>query len=172
VTIPWAQNDALFIAERTAGHEFELAVADALLRLGFAVQCKPPMHRADISKVALYADQQDILAGTWARPLWIEVKSRKLKFTDDPATFPYDTTMVDTLSGWQAKPAHPVAVVLISQATGAKLVVPVSTATQWGVEKQYDHTRGIMDRFLCAPRDVLRTWQEFTEWLEKQGRTA
>ena len=95
----------------------------------------------------------------------LEVKSRDLSFTADPASFPYETAFMDTVEGWAAKDVTPVAVAVVSQKTGAVLVAPVSKFDQWTKSTTFDRKRGFEVHLWNCPRTLLKTFREFVEWL-------
>ena len=95
----------------------------------------------------------------------LEVKSRDLSFTADPASFPYETAFMDTVEGWAAKDVTPVAVAVVSQKTGAVLVAPVSKFDEWTRRTIFDGKRGFNVNVFECPRTLLKTFKEFVDWL-------
>lgn len=95
----------------------------------------------------------------------LEVKSRSLSFTDDPATFPYETAFIDTVEGWKAKDVTPVAVAIVSQKTGAIVIAPVSKQPEWSQSRVHDRLRGFDITVYECPRIFLKSFREFVAWL-------
>jgi hypothetical protein len=163
----WFANDALFFEQLEEGHLWALRVGWRLLAEGFPVQVTKPTRRQTIADRGDYADELDIRVGR-SDPLILEVKSRALVFTEDPASYPYATAFVDTAKGWKAKWHKPVAVVLVSQRTGSMLVIPVRTTQEsWGIEKHTDHVRGFHERFYTVEKRWLQSFDALIGWLRR-----
>jgi hypothetical protein len=96
----------------------------------------------------------------------IEVKSRNRRFTEDPQSFPFDELMVDTVSGYNAKKVKPICYVVVSQITGAMLVIPGHTEQKWRKQKAYDQARGHSDTFLLVHKNSCKTWKALIEHLK------
>lgn len=160
----WFDDDALFVSQLRTGHEFAEYVAERMMREGLAVRVTPIEIRADIEDRHRFADEHDLTVGRH-RELRIDVKSRNLRFTS-AADYPYPTALVDTLSGWRAKIRKPSAIVLVSQVTGAMLVIPRSTEPHWAVRRRTDRVRNIDDSFLEVPTSLLKPLDELVTWLE------
>lgn len=159
-------NDDLFFSEARRGHEHALKVGARLLAAGLFVQVNPLTFRSDVSRRHDYKDEIDVFAmpAAGSLPVPLEVKSRNLKFTsrDD---YRYPTVFVDTRSGWDRKAVKPKAVVVVSQQTGAALVVPAKTQKDWHVVAKHDHVRGINDEWYECPLALTRTFAELVDWL-------
>lgn len=96
---------------------------------------------------------------------YVAVKSRALVFDADPASFPYETAMVGKTRiwrRWRETDKLPVAVLIVSQETGAIVVAPVSTASQWRQRTVIHLGEGFTN--WEVPRPLLRTFDEFVEW--------
>jgi 4-hydroxy-3-methylbut-2-enyl diphosphate reductase IspH len=91
-----------------------------------------------------------------------EVKSRRLTFTNH-LNYPFDTVFVDTVSGWQQKKVKPIAYLIVSQETGAIVVVPSNTASEWKTTTTFDRIRKFTDTWLTAHRHQMLTLKEFVE---------
>lgn len=163
MTKDWFANDDLFFDELAEGHEWAERVAAKLRAAALPVEVTPMRRRATIEHRHEFAKEVDLFVGSKRVP--IEVKSRRLRFTDDPATYPYNTAFIDTVSGWDAKEPRPMAVVLISQHTGGMLVVPPSTSPSWVRESRRDRVRNIQDTWYCAPKGQLKTMDSLIDWL-------
>jgi hypothetical protein len=161
----WFANDALFFQQLEEGHRWALRVGWRLLAEGFPVQVTKPTRRPRINDRGVYTDELDIRVGR-RDPLVLEVKSRALAFTDEPASYPYATAFVDTAKGWEAKEHKPVAVVLVSQRTGSMLVIPVRTSRKtWRTEQRTDRVRGISERFYTVKKEQLQRFDALVSWL-------
>jgi hypothetical protein len=161
----WFADTPLFVSQLRTGHEFAEVVAQRLRGRGIAVRVTPMEIRSDIEDRHRFADEHDLTVGRH-RKLWIDVKSRNLRFTG-VADYPYPTALVDTLSGWRAKTRKPAAVVIVSQVTGAMVVVPRSTEPSWTVHQRSDRLRGIEDSFLEVARELLRPFEDLAEWIQR-----
>ena len=159
----WEDNDKLFHEELTTGHQWATYVAGLLQDRQIRCHVNPIQFRDTYEDRQRFQNEQDILLD--AMPGAIEVKSRRLTFGSRPESYPFDTALVDTQTGWNRKSPKPLAVVLVSQTTREPLVVPVSTSKMWGRKSTYDKVRQINDTWLTIDRDLLRTFDEFVEWL-------
>ena len=160
----WFENDDLFRRELEAGHRWAQVVSQRFQGAGLHVEVTPLEWRKDIDDRHRFAGERDLLVGK--SHVHIESKSRRLHFTDDPATYPFDTAFVDTVSGWDQKPSVPVAVVLVSQLTEGMLVVPVRrTRAEWTIEERRDRVRDISDRWYCVRRRLLLPFDDLVQWL-------
>jgi hypothetical protein len=164
----WFSNDDLFRSELEAGHLWATYVADQLRESGIDAVLTPLEWRDDIDDRHRFADERDIEVGTSAGPVTIEAKSRRLPFSSDPATYPYDTALVDTVSGWERKSVEPKAVVLVSRQSRAMLVIPVrTTRSKWTIKSTRDRVRGIDDDWYQCPRNLLVPFASLVSWLQR-----
>jgi len=138
-------------------------VAQDLNQHGIDCKATPLELAKDIADRARFENEQDITFSSHSGCL--EVKSRNLRFTDDPQSFPYATAFVDTVSGWEKKSPFPLAVVLVSQITEAKLVVPVSTYEKWGKQHSFDRIRNYSDVWYTVNKSYLRSYSDLKAWL-------
>ena len=143
----------LFFREARAGQRYIEKVAERLRAEGLLLEVPPLTLRPTIDQAAAYLDTKDILC----RGRVLEVKSRRVDFTR-PEDFPYPTMLVDTVSGWQAKEEKPFAYVCISQKTEVIIATRGTDASNWVVERKWDHVRGIHDEFYLAPRSAWRSF--------------
>jgi hypothetical protein len=168
----WFDNDALFLEQLAEGHRWAEHAAERLRSAGIAVQVTPMEVRAHIDDRADFADEWDMSVGSRA-PCRLDVKSRNLAFTsiDD---YPFETALVDTVAGWEAKERHPHAIILVSQKTEALVVIPVSTRGSWTRARRFDRVRGIEDVFYEVDRRELRPIDDLVTWLRRRehGRHA
>jgi len=167
----WLSNDALFFRELSRGRRAELLVGTHLLSGGLAVYV-PELHMSPRqSRLDMIRDQEacrgsvDLYVSHLHSNVWLplEAKSRRLEFST-PANYPFETALVDTVSGWKEKAPKPVAVILLSQQTSQCLVVPVSTEALWHIERHHDPIRHIEDSFFTCPKHLLRTFDDFVSW--------
>jgi len=160
---PWGKNDALFRSEAREGHKWASFVADRLAEQNVSCRATELEFAADEADRERFINEQDIVL--LAQPGVIEVKSRRLKFSAAPKSYPYATAFVDTVTGWEKKSPKPLAVVLVSQQTSDMLVVPVSTHGSWSVTTSFDRVRKINERWYTVPSSLLRPFSELTDWL-------
>jgi len=163
----WLGNDELFKSQLGIGHKYSSLVADALRDHNLFVEVTPMVVRDTIQDRDLFNDEYDLLVAGRRR---IEVKSRDVNFTDDPGLYPWPTIYVYSKRGWNAKKTLPVAVVLISQHTEAKIVIPTSSSGTWKEKMTRDNVRNIEYAVLVADRSVCKTFVELAEWLKRQQR--
>jgi hypothetical protein len=161
--IDWFDNDQLFFAQATIGHQFAERVAERLRRSGCEATANPLQFRDKVSERWRFRTEQDVLVAA-PRKAVVEVKSRDLSFTG-PEDYPYATAIVDTVGGWEVKEPPPNAVVLVSQRTGGMAVVRTSTSSTWTTVRRRDHIRQIDDLFYEVERKSLTTFDEFVAWL-------
>jgi hypothetical protein len=158
--------DAVFHREIKDGHKWATRVANILNEQ--RILCHPtPLEVAETkADVSRFSQEQDVILDS--QPGWLEIKSRDLKFTEDPASFPYPTAFVDTCRGWDIKEPKPIAVVLISKKTGAKLVVSTKSQSQWNQKASFDTKRKISDTWYVVERSLLRPFSELVAFLQQR----
>lgn len=161
----WFTNDRMFRSQLERGHHWAGRVCDRLVADGHDATLGDLLWRETLADRHAFADEQDILVHLGARCLRLEVKSRNFAFTDDPATFPYASAMVDTCEGWDAKTSPVCAVVMVSQRTGGMVVAPRSTQDQWRTRRTWDRHRNISVRNYECPRTLLRPYADLSAWL-------
>lgn len=98
--------------------------------------------------------------------LWfgIEVKKKtKVVFTgrDD---FPYSSVYVGDLARWETRVDSPDYVVVYSEITAGRFVVPAYTRSLWRPVEPWPSASPI----LAAPRDCFKTW----EWMVRRLRDS
>ena len=142
------------------GIKIQRTVAVYLNAVG--IPCHVPSNQYDPDNPNPYAAYElDIVLE--AIPYNLEIKARTLSFTNDPASFPYDTVIVDTVKGYEIKEAKPLAYVLYSEATGCLLAVAPSTRPYWVKESLYASNVGFIDQFYLCPREYLRPMSSLIE---------
>lgn len=149
----WFENDQLFFEQLGIGHEWAEAVAARFRVAGITAMATPMTYRQTLADRHQYRNEIDLLVGATGAP--VEVKSRNLGFSEDPATYPYDTAFVDTVGGWDAKYPKPIVIVLVSQKTGAMLVVPASSQATWARTHTFDRVRNVQDVWYTVDRAQL-----------------
>jgi len=96
------------------------------------------------------------------RTRWIiEVRSRRRAFGPDPRHFPFELALVGTQRACNRR--EPVAaIVLVSQSTGACVVVPSSSRPRWQLSsiESWDGQK----QALYCPRGALRRFSDFAWW--------
>jgi hypothetical protein len=108
----------------------------------------------------------------------IEVKSRKEKF-DSAENFgqllrrkyKQSGIFVDTVHGWAQKSPKPKLIFMISQITGAIIVLPGRTQEQWTHGTFNDRRRGYSDTFYKADPELFITAEEAIQKLQKRQET-
>lgn len=162
-TARWLENDQLFFEQLEIGHDWAEKVATRLSAAGVGASATPMTRRSSVDHRHEYRNEQDVVIARGHRA--VEVKSRNLAFFEEPSTYPYPTALLDTVSGWNAKHPKPIAVVLVSQITGAMLVAPLSTSDNWTVTSAHDRVRGIDDRWYTVDVDDLIPFPVFVQRL-------
>ena len=140
----------------TQGHTYNEIVAQRLISEG--IGCTVPelelvTSNADIAR--LTKEEKDIILDNG---LVLEVKSRNLGFSEDPALFWQKDIYVDTVSGYEAKEIKPYAYVMVSQKSGNMLVVHSSTKDKWFKKTVTDPYRKVTDSFYKIEKKYLTTW--------------
>lgn len=149
-----------YAAAFARGIHVQRVVANYLNAVG--IPCHVPTNQYEPNNPKPYAAYElDIVLE--AIPYDLEIKARTLSFTTDPATFPYDTVIVDTVSGYKAKDTKPLAYVLYSEVTGCLLAVAPSTRPYWVKEYLYASNVGFVDQFYLCPREYLRPMSSLIE---------
>jgi hypothetical protein len=143
-------------AAMTQGHTYNEIVAQRLINEG--IGCTVPelelvTSNADIAR--LTKEEKDIILDNG---LVLEVKSRNLGFSEDPALFWQKDIYVDTVSGYEAKEIKPYAYVMVSQKSGNMLVVHSSTKDKWFKKTVTDPYRKVTDSFYKIEKKYLTTW--------------
>jgi hypothetical protein len=160
----WMENEKLFVQQLKVGNKWTEYVAEKLRENDIGAYATDLEIRDGVEDRYRFTNEQDILFNTM--PGCIEVKSRKIKFFDDPYSYPMQTAFVDTVFGWDKKVPKPLAVVLVSQITKEILVVPVSTENKWGTSTHFDKVRKITETSYTVDKGLLKTFSEFTDWLK------
>ena len=115
----------LFVRELAIGHKWSEYVAAVLNNSGIKCEATPMRIAQSEEERLSFATEKDVVFTEMTGH--IEVKSRRLSFSDDPNSYPKDTAFVDTEFGWNLKNPLPLAVVLVSQETSSLLVDRKST---------------------------------------------
>ena len=163
------ETDEIFLRELKKGHNWQLWVGYLLLKEGFAVRVSSLATRPDHDSIDLYGDDGDVKVTFPGKTVVLEVKSRNLYFTsiDD---YPYQTAFVDRVNTWRRKADNkPVAICLVSQPTGAIVVVPTSSESSWLVETVRDRVREYDRDYYLVNKICLARWESLLTWLKKQG---
>jgi hypothetical protein len=163
--LAWRDNHALFEQELKKGHKWQLKVGEVLLDAGIpAVVSGIQPVQYTRNKAYNYPEDRDIFIEP---DFVIEVKSRNLHFVS-PYTFPFDTTIIDTVRGWDQKEPEPRAVAIVSQLTGTILCINVQESKHaWTKEVIWDSVRQIRDNTYLCPKKYFRPFDELVEWLGK-----
>lgn len=95
----------------------------------------------------------------------LEVKEIAQHFTDDPTSWPFYKVIVDTVSGYDAKPTKPIAYIFVSKITGAMLSMATERPRDWEIVTKHDKYRDIDERFYFAPKSTLRPMSALIKYL-------
>lgn len=147
----WSQNDELFKKELLAGHAWQELPATFFKLHGFEVQTPELKIRESITEASKWLDSTDLIVEGFK----LEVKSRNEIFTS-AQSFPYETALVDTVSGYDGKIEKPLAYIMISRPTGSMLCLKAESSQGWTVQKKFDHVRKIEDQFYLCDRKLLQ----------------
>jgi hypothetical protein len=118
---------------------------------GYSVEAGVKAFRKSLADAKTFTQlEQDFLVNGKL----VEVKSRNLFFTR-PQDYPYETCLVDTVEGYNAKEEKPLGYIIVSTHTGAMLWLDSDVAA-WQIDKQADPDRGIEYAAYVAPKRLLR----------------
>lgn len=159
-----------FRKEATIGHTYTQKALHHLQNNGIKCHTTPLTFAPTPQDRKQYTNEKDIILHT--PPGCIEIKSRRLNYTNNPQTYPYPTAFVDTQIGWDLKNPKPLAVILISQKTDAMLVIPTSTHQNWKTTTTFDRIRKITETWYIVDKELLRPIDEFVEWLQRRQERA
>jgi len=151
-------------AAMTQGHSYNEMVAQRLQ--GEKIGCEVPELELVSSAEEIQRmteNEKDIILDNG---LILEVKSRNLGFSEDPALFWQKDIYVDTVSGYEAKKVKPYAYVMVSQKSGNMLVVHSNTKDKWFKKTVTDPYRKVTDVFYKIERQHLTTWASLVEDLK------
>jgi len=158
----WSQNDELFFSELKQGNSWQALPALFLTLQGFKVEMPNLTIRENIQEADKYKNSVDLVINGKI----LECKSRNEKFTSIN-DFPYETIIVDTVSGYDAKNPKPTAYIMISKVTGSMLCLPSHSSSKWTKKDIKDQTRQILDEFYMADKKLLLTMDKLVKYLEK-----
>lgn len=158
----WSENDALFKQELEEGFKWQQEVAKYFKEQGLNAIVPALTFRDNISDAKRYADLEDI--SCCGKNL--EVKSRKLRFTT-PLDFPFETVLVDTVSGWDLKTKRPDAYICISTITKQMICLPTNDISKWVKVERFDATRKIKDIFYECPKSEWKNINSLIKALKK-----
>lgn len=158
-------TDAEFVANLKSGKAWEEIVAERFCEVGFDAKAAPLRIRPGVAARRRFADNGDVLVTmpdfTWR----FEVKSRKVAFGDEPESYPYDEVFVINVRPWHRKLKKPPAIILISQETGAALVVPSSSEPEWRERKISNRAQGVSQDIYMVSRLHLKRWAGLLDWM-------
>lgn len=152
-------SDADFERRFKVGKRYEKYVADWLESCGLEVEYSVDDNIIEGRDVDHFTTTDtDIVVGGKV----IEVKSRAKTCTfTSPEDFPFDDCILDTVGGWKKKERKPDYYVVVSQVTGAMVVVDGSTSDEWEQRQVYDRLCGHKNNVFCAAKSLLHP----IEWL-------
>lgn len=152
----------LFKSEARKAQPYAQLVAARLRGAGIGCTADPLTIRNSIADIANYAGQQDIQLDAGG---YVEVKSKRVAFTDDPDTFPYENVLLKSVNGWRGFTMKPLAIVLVSRHTHKMVAVTTDTEPAWYVTHQFDRVRGVNFTAYTVDRNHLVTFSETVEYL-------
>ena len=156
----WYAQQQAALDDLLRGRRTELAIALDLLLHGFTIR----ISTLDPWGVRDYASDFDIEANG----VLVEVKGRAIEFSS-PADYPYPTIFLGSESQWLARlklGTTPEAIVVVSEKTGARLVVPRSSASTWVIDPHgRDVITGAAVVSYAAPRECARDFVDLVDWL-------
>lgn len=165
------KGTAFFVAQLSQGHKWAQYVATTLTDLEIPCYVNDMEVADTVEGRQKFHNEKDVVFTKMSGCL--EVKSQSCKFTNDPNSWPYKRSIVDTALGWSRKNPRPLATILVCIHNGSMLVIPSSTESQWIVEEKYDRYRQITDNFLTVDPSLLRPFDELADWLlKRQNRFA
>jgi hypothetical protein len=159
----WFADEEAFARQLARGRRTELAVAAPLLPLGLWMRVGrlQPRHGLANHDDTL-TDQADIeIEGGHL----LEIKARNFPFTG-PDDYPYDTALIGAVRRWTTRPHQPCAVIIISEPTGAAIVIPTNTRPDWTTEDHYDTHRHFTETSYAAPRHTYLHWHRLITHLQ------
>lgn len=162
---PWKENDELFFSELKTGHAWQSLPALFFRLNKLHVEIPQLSIRENIEQADQWIQTVDLIV----EGVHLEVKSRNESFTS-PATFPYDTILVDTCKSYDTKTKKPMAYIMISRPTGAMLALPSVKPDKWTTCLKYDRVRKIRDKFYLAPRELLRPMDVLIKAIQKASQ--
>lgn len=163
----WAENDELFFRQLEIGHSAAKIVSLRLSEYGLTAEAGPLVKRESLQDAARFQGEYDLRVNG----LPVDVKSRSLRFRG-PEDYPFETAIVDTADGWQAKPHKPSAVILFSQPLGGMAVVPVSSQDSWVHTERFDSVRRINVSLYEIHKSRLASVEQFARWITRVKPTA
>ncbi len=153
MTLPdGVKSDEQFRADFEAGRMWETRVCRVLNERGIPARLTPKTYRRTYRDRGAHRDAGDIVLGD-GRVL--DVKSKRVRFTRDPDSWPAGEELwLGQPHHWDAADPRPLAFVLVSQLTGAMLVVPGYTARSW-TRAERSWRPGTRQPTLIAPTSTL-----------------
>jgi hypothetical protein len=128
-----------FLRDLRDSHAGSVAVVERLKRNGIPAFTKQPEEAKTPWEKARFANERDVIV---AGEIILEVKSRKLRFTENPIWFPFPTANLCTVPRWERRTEKPLAFVLHSRETGDMLVCSSATEPVWEKHHAPDTRRG------------------------------
>jgi hypothetical protein len=165
----WLKNDELFRKKLQEGWATEVYAENRLRSHGIDVKRddeERDITKHDHDRRAEYKNQIDLIIN---EKDYLEVKGRKLKFTDDPKTFPsyFPTAIVMSVSSWNGHNPKRTMVIYVSNITGGILGIPCDEESRkhWIEDWVFDTERKIKDKAFLCPRQYLISFDDIVERL-------
>jgi hypothetical protein len=159
----WMQPDAEFERWCREGYQWEATVCQALVDAGVPAQVTEKAVRPSFSERGRYRDAGDIAVAGGAT---LGVKSKKIRFGPDPARYPDEIVLLGVPYQWQRADPKPVGFVIVSQLTGAMLVVPGYSDGHWR-QKVVRQRNGSRQVSLYCPADCLIAFDRLVNYLRR-----
>lgn len=166
--IPWHQNDDLFIKELRQGYAWQKFVGMYFELNGLQVQQESELKiRESIADTHHWTNIPDLVVNGHI----LEIKSRNLNFTS-PQSYPFQTVMIETISGFAAKKPKPLAYIIVSRETGTMLFLGSGKKNRevWHTQSAFDRTRNIQDDWYMVGRSQLQTMDILLDLLKKNKK--
>jgi hypothetical protein len=135
-------------------------MANLLLDHGFFVRHPIPKFVDKHEDEMRPGDEPDLVIAKGRLEIGLEIKAkRRVRFTS-PSDFPFVNAYVGPVSRWAQRTDDPAMVIIHSEPTGRSVVAPVHFRRFW-------ETRNLGPDGPCVaiPRDCLRSWEWFVDWL-------
>jgi hypothetical protein len=174
----FAEESTAFKKELEESEPYRQRVAILLMQNGLRIEVPPQEYRDGLSDRGRFRNEKDIIVWPGVADhemVVIEVKSRKEKF-DSAENFgrllrrkyKQSGIFVDTVHGWAQKSPKPKLIFMISQITGAIIVLQGRTQEQWTRGTFNDRRRGYSDTFYKADPELFITVEEAIQKLQKR----
>ena len=175
----WFQNHKLFHEEYCKGFKWQQYVADYFKSCGLE-SIVPNNRLGDVDPLDYsseefkkyrdehgydkdaYLDEPDLIVEGEI----LEIKSRNLDFSC-PSDYPYDTIMVESVSGWEGKIRKPSFYICVSQKTGRMIFTEGHDSLRWDRASFFDRVRRIKVYNYVSPLDMWGNIEDLVEYFNR-----